>query len=95
MTHELLIRPESPADADAITTVTVAAFQPLEISQHTEQFIVRALRAAGVPQSPWVQRRYGVSMKWFFAASIRRLASAAFPKLADCLQSGSRRRSFQ
>ncbi len=47
MTHEPLIRPESPTDVDAITAVTLAAFATLEISQHTEQFIVRALRAAG------------------------------------------------
>jgi putative acetyltransferase len=30
----------------AITEVTVAAFRTLEISQHTEQFIIAALRAA-------------------------------------------------
>ena len=42
-----LIRSEAPADADAITSVTIAAFLTLEISQHTEQFIVKALRAAG------------------------------------------------
>ena len=47
MTLEHLIRPEISADADAITAVTLAAFQTLEISQHTEQFIVRALRSAG------------------------------------------------
>lgn len=47
MTLEPLIRRVISADADAITAVTLAAFQTLEISQHTEQFIVRALRAAG------------------------------------------------
>lgn len=49
MTHEPIIRPESraDADADAIAAVTIAAFATLEISQHTEQFIVKALRAAG------------------------------------------------
>lgn len=47
MTLETLIRTETPADADAITAVTIAAFTTLEISQHTEQFIVKALRAAG------------------------------------------------
>ncbi len=30
----------------AITEVTVAAFKTLEISNHTEQFIIEALRAA-------------------------------------------------
>ena len=40
------IRDEVPADADAIAAVTVAAFRPLEVSGHTEQFIVAALRAA-------------------------------------------------
>lgn len=47
MKREALIRNETDGDADAITVVTIAAFQTLEISQHTEQFIVKALRAAG------------------------------------------------
>ncbi|MES1945562.1 N-acetyltransferase GCN5 [Salinisphaera sp. PC39] len=41
------IRPETDADIDAIDEVTAAAFETLAISSHTEQFIVRALRAAG------------------------------------------------
>jgi len=44
----MLIRNETPADVDVITDVTVAAFKTLEISQHTEQFIICDLRAAGV-----------------------------------------------
>ena len=40
------IRSEADADVDAITEVTVAAFKTLEISNHTEQFIITALRAA-------------------------------------------------
>lgn len=43
----LLIRDETQADAAAITDVTIAAFETLEISSHTEQFIVTALRRAG------------------------------------------------
>ncbi|NMC54174.1 MAG: N-acetyltransferase [Chloroflexi bacterium] len=43
----LLIRDETQADAAAITDVTIAAFEILEISSHTEQFIVTALRRAG------------------------------------------------
>jgi putative acetyltransferase len=46
MTPKMVIRSETAADADAITEVTVAAFETLEISDHTEQFIVAALRAA-------------------------------------------------
>ena len=41
------IRDETPADAGAIAALTAAAFAPLEISRHTEHFIVEALRAAG------------------------------------------------
>lgn len=41
------IRHETPADVDAISDVTIAAFATMEISRHTEQFIVRALREAG------------------------------------------------
>jgi len=42
----IVIRDETEADADVITQVTVAAFEPLEISNHTEQFIIEALRCA-------------------------------------------------
>lgn len=42
----MLIRKETPADVDAITRVTIAAFSDHPISQQTEQFIVLALRAA-------------------------------------------------
>jgi putative acetyltransferase len=47
MNPRITLRPETPADAGAIHDVTVAAFETLEISGHTEQFIVEALRAAG------------------------------------------------
>ena len=43
---KISIRNEIAADFDAITEITVAAFQTLEISGHTEQFIIEALRAA-------------------------------------------------
>jgi putative acetyltransferase len=46
MTLEIFIRTETSADVDAITKVTTAAFETLEISNHTEQFIIEALRAA-------------------------------------------------
>ncbi len=42
----LTLRDETPADIDAITAVTVAAFQTLDVSHHTEQLIIAALRAA-------------------------------------------------
>ena len=47
MSSSILIRDEGPADAGPIAEVTVEAFRTLEISRHTEQFIVAALRAAG------------------------------------------------
>ncbi len=46
MNPKVVIRSETDADVDAITEVTVAAFKTLEISNHTEQFIIEALRAA-------------------------------------------------
>ena len=46
MRDDILIRPETPADVSAIAEVTVAAFRTLAISNHTEQFIISALRAA-------------------------------------------------
>ncbi len=46
MTPNVVIRDETPSDACAITDVTVAAFKDMAISNHTEQFIVEALRAS-------------------------------------------------
>ncbi|HOO90065.1 MAG TPA: N-acetyltransferase [Syntrophales bacterium] len=43
----MIIRKETPADIEAITQVTIAAFKTLPISNKTEQFIIKALRAAG------------------------------------------------
>ena len=45
MNPKIIIRNEIDADVDAITVVTAAAFKTLEISNHTEQFIIEALRA--------------------------------------------------
>jgi putative acetyltransferase len=46
MNLETAIRSETKSDIDAITEVTIAAFKTLEISNHMEQFIIEALRAA-------------------------------------------------
>lgn len=46
MHRSLFIRNETHDDVCAITEVTIAAFKTLEISRHTEQFIIEALRAA-------------------------------------------------
>ena len=45
-TQKIVIRDETDADIAAISEVTIAAFRTLEISNHTEQFIVAALRSA-------------------------------------------------
>lgn len=44
----MIIRKETDADSEEISQVTIAAFKTLPISNHTEQFIINALRAAGV-----------------------------------------------
>jgi putative acetyltransferase len=46
MTPRIVLRDETNADIAAIHDVTIAAFNTLEISNHTEQFIIAALRAA-------------------------------------------------
>jgi putative acetyltransferase len=46
MNKKIVIRSETNTDTSAITEVTVAAFKTLDISNHTEQFIIGALRAA-------------------------------------------------
>ena len=47
MNPNIVIRSERDSDINAIAEVTAAAFETLEISNHTEQFIIEALRAAG------------------------------------------------
>jgi putative acetyltransferase len=42
----VIIRKETNSDIEAITEVTIAAFRTLAISNHTEQFIISALRTA-------------------------------------------------
>jgi putative acetyltransferase len=46
MNPKITIRNETQDDVCAIAEVTIAAFKTLEISNHTEQFIIEALRAA-------------------------------------------------
>jgi putative acetyltransferase len=43
----MIIRHETTSDIETITQVTIAAFRTLPISNHTEQYIIKALRAAG------------------------------------------------
>ena len=45
MNPKIVIRNETGADVGKITEVTIAAFETLEISNHTELFIIEALRA--------------------------------------------------
>lgn len=59
MNHHITIRDETAADIDAITNVTIAAFATLDLSSHTEQFIVRALRAADALSVSLVAERSG------------------------------------
>lgn len=43
--QKITIRNETNFDADIISEVTIAAFKSMEISNHTEQFIIEALRS--------------------------------------------------
>ncbi|MBW0147123.1 GNAT family N-acetyltransferase [Marinobacter arenosus] len=45
MKPDFTVRNETSVDVSAIREVTIAAFNTLEISNHTEQFIIEALRA--------------------------------------------------
>ncbi|MBW2412331.1 MAG: N-acetyltransferase [Deltaproteobacteria bacterium] len=44
--QNVLIRDEKATDFAVISEVTIAAFEKMEISNHTEQFIIEALRSA-------------------------------------------------
>lgn len=46
MLPKITIRSETDSDVNAIRDVTAAAFKTLDISNHTEHFIIEALRAA-------------------------------------------------
>lgn len=46
MNPTIVIRNETEDDISAITEVTVEAFKTLEVSNQTEQYIIKALRAA-------------------------------------------------
>ena len=46
MNLKIVVRNERDDDVSSITEVTIAAFKTLAISNHTEQFIIEALRAA-------------------------------------------------
>ena len=46
MGQNIVIRNETPEDGCEITEVTIAAFDTLAISDHTEHFVIEALRAA-------------------------------------------------
>lgn len=47
MPDNIVIRDETNADYRAISKVTMAAFEKMEISHQTEHFIIEALRSAG------------------------------------------------
>lgn len=57
--NEFLIRPEEPADITAITSVTEQAFRHAPHTDHTEQYIVLALRQAGALSVSLVAQRAG------------------------------------
>jgi predicted N-acetyltransferase YhbS len=57
---KLVVRDETPDDVVAIEAVTVEAFRDVARSRHTEQYIVNALRRAGVLAVSLVAERDGV-----------------------------------
>lgn len=54
------IRPETPADGDAIEALTIAAFLEAPHTDHNEQLIIRDLRAAGALRHSLVAEQAGV-----------------------------------
>jgi putative acetyltransferase len=55
----IVIREENNTDYHAISEVTIAAFEHMEISNHTEQFIIEALRTANALSVSLVAERDG------------------------------------
>lgn len=60
MQSKIVIRNETTADVNAIRHVTAAAFEAVEISRHTEPWIIEALRAAGALTISLVAERDGI-----------------------------------
>lgn len=58
------IRNEIPTDAGAIEVVTIAAFEHAPHTDHTEHFIVRALRRTGMGFVPFPCCRSGKGRAW-------------------------------
>lgn len=56
MKRSLIIRSETAADIEAIGELTVAALATLDVSDHTEQYVIEALRTAGSVFPPAVHR---------------------------------------
>lgn len=54
------IRPETPADCDAIEVLTIAAFLEAPHTDHNEQLIIRDLRAAGALRHSLVAEQDGI-----------------------------------
>lgn len=57
--QNLLIRDEKPMDRQTISDVTAMAFASMEISNHAEQFVIDALRAANALAVSLVAERDG------------------------------------
>jgi putative acetyltransferase len=70
--HALLVRPETPADIEAIRHINIVAFDDHPKSVHNEHLIVDALRDAGALQLSLVAEQDGkvVGHVAFSAASI-------------------------
>jgi len=71
MTPALTIRQETPADIAAIDEVTRQAFLHAEHTEHTEQFIVRALRNANALSVSLVAERDGAIIGHAAASPVR------------------------
>lgn len=55
-TPKFLIRDETPEDITAITDLTAEAFATLEISDHTEQYVITACAERERWPSRWSRR---------------------------------------
>lgn len=85
MKDTLGIRNETNADVSAIAEVTVAAFETLAISNHTEQFIIAALRAAFGRQTPRILRVSGRNLGPVLSQTIGLTgpATARYPRASN------------
>ena len=83
MNLKVLVRGETDADINTIGEITVEAFKSLDIGNHTEQFIIKALRDGDALTISLVAEVAGHIIGHIAFSHRRRLQTLFLPRLAS------------